>query len=99
MIDVLEAFLVGVVIKDSYMINDNYETPEENSKIVVSNEADEGYVLIPEETEVEWKANVILYEEPNSKGIVLKTGNKFFRRLWLMISNPFRYLFKGKIYY
>ena len=80
----------------------NYKTPEtteENSNIVVSNEADEGYVLMPDGTEMEWKANVILYEEPNGKGIVLTTGNRFFRRLWLIISNPFRYLFKGKIYY
>ena len=75
---------MGVVINDSVMGNDSYDEKNE-------------FVVIPEGIETE--ANVILYEEPNSKGIVLKTGNGFFRRLLLMISNPFRYLFTGKIYY
>ena len=103
MTDVREAFLVGVETNDDIMgRSKNYKSPEtteENSNIVVSNESDSGYVLIPEGTEMEWKPVVVIHEEPNGNGIVLKTGNRFFRRLWLMISNPFRYLFTGKIYY
>ena len=102
MIDVLEAFLVEVVIKDDIMgRSKNYETPETatDTEFVIAEGTENNHVLIPVESEMEWKANVILYEKPNSKGIVLTTGNKFFRRLWLLISNPVRYIFTGKIYY
>ena len=73
----------------------NYETPETIPEITTDGE----FVLVPEETEVEREAVVSISEKPNSKGIVLTTGNGFFKRLWLLISNPFRYLFTGKIYY
>jgi hypothetical protein len=33
------------------------------------------------------------------KGILLTTNSKFFTRLWFQISNPFRYIFRGKIRY
>jgi len=34
-----------------------------------------------------------------TKGILLMSNNGFFRRLWYFISNPFRYIFTGKIRY
>lgn len=33
------------------------------------------------------------------KGILLISDNRFFTRLWFQISNPFRYLFTGKLRY
>ena len=33
------------------------------------------------------------------KGIIIKSEEKFFMRLWLSLSNPFRYIFTGKIRY
>jgi len=61
----------------------------------------ENQIELPEDFkfEPEYDANVILFDKPNKKGVTMKTGNGFFRRLWLLISNPFRYLFTGKIYY
>lgn len=35
----------------------------------------------------------------NKKGIIIITDNSFFRRLWFLLSNPFRYIFTGKIRY
>ena len=49
--------------------------------------------------EPKYPANVILYDDLNPKGITLKTGNRFFKRLWYSLTNPFRYLLTGKIYY
>lgn len=34
-----------------------------------------------------------------NNSIEIKTGNNFIKRLWLLLSNPFRYLFTGKIIY
>lgn len=33
------------------------------------------------------------------KGIIISTDNKFFIRLWFQLTNPFRYIFTGKIKY
>ena len=33
------------------------------------------------------------------KGILMITDNKFWIRLWFLLSNPFRYIFTGKIRY
>lgn len=33
------------------------------------------------------------------RGISFSTNERFFMRLWLLISNPFRYLFTGKLRY
>ena len=33
------------------------------------------------------------------KGLVLITDNNFFHRVWFLLSNPFRYIFIGKIKY
>jgi hypothetical protein len=43
-------------------------------------------------------ADVKLYAN-KKKGILLISDNKFFTRLWFHISNPFRYIFTGKIRY
>lgn len=43
-------------------------------------------------------ADVRLYAN-KKKGILLISDNKFFTRLWFLISNPFRYLFTGKLRY
>jgi len=32
-------------------------------------------------------------------GLLFISDNKFFKRLWFLLSNPFRYLFTGKIRY
>ena len=34
-----------------------------------------------------------------SRGIYFSSNERFFMRLWLLVSNPFRYLFTGKIRY
>lgn len=34
-----------------------------------------------------------------TKGILLMSNNGFFRRLWYFVSNPFRYIFTGKVRY
>ena len=40
-------------------------------------------------------------KESKSKktGILIISDNKFFKRLWFVLSNPLRYLFTGKIRY
>lgn len=52
-------------------------------------------IEIPKEV-VEEIADVRLLK---TKGILLMSNNGFFRRLWYLLSNPFRYIFKGKIRY
>lgn len=42
--------------------------------------------------------NVELYAY-NGKGLIISTDNKFFTRLWFQLTNPFRYIFTGKIKY
>jgi len=49
-------------------------------------------------SEVQPASDVKLYVNPK-RGILLISDNKFFTRLWFHISNPFRYLFTGKIRY
>ena len=51
-----------------------------------------------EETPMPQMADVKLYAN-KQKGILLLTDNKFWKRLWFQISNPFRYVFTGKIRY
>ena len=43
-------------------------------------------------------ADVRLYAN-KQKGILLLSDNKFWKRLWFQISNPFRYVFTGRIRY
>jgi len=43
-------------------------------------------------------ADVKLYVNPK-RGILLISDNKFLKRIWFYISNPFRYIFTGKIRY
>lgn len=33
------------------------------------------------------------------KGLVLISNNNFFTRIWFLLSNPFRYIFTGKLRY
>ncbi len=33
------------------------------------------------------------------KGIIIISDNNFFVRIWFLLSNPFRYIFTGKIRY
>ena len=33
------------------------------------------------------------------RGIYISTNERFLMRLWLLVSNPFRYLFTGKLRY
>ena len=48
--------------------------------------------------ETEQKSDVQLYPKKR-KGILIMTDNGFWKRLWFAISNPFRYIFGGKIRY
>ena len=50
-----------------------------------------------EETPSVRKPDVQLSTLPKRKGIVLISDNKFFTRLWFQLSNPFRYIFTGKV--
>lgn len=50
------------------------------------------------EVEIEQPADVKLYINPK-RGILLISDNKFLKRIWFYISNPFRYIFTGKIRY
>jgi len=33
------------------------------------------------------------------KGILIISENNFLKRIWFLLSNPFRYIFNGKIRY
>jgi hypothetical protein len=39
--------------------------------------------------------NVYLYHK-NSYSVTITTGEAWYKRLWFLISNPFRYLFTGE---
>jgi len=64
---------------------------EINDNTMGNNSYEEKPVGITEEV-----ADVRLLE---TKGILLMSNNKFFKRVWYFISNPFRYIFTGKIRY
>ena len=52
----------------------------------------------PKELLDEQEPNVCLYNNYKNN-VVITTGMKWYTRLWYMISNPFRYLFTGKLLY
>lgn len=43
--------------------------------------------------------NIVVPNLDNKKGIIIISDNTFLKRLWFFISNPFRYIFTGKIRY
>jgi hypothetical protein len=47
-------------------------------------------------TEIQ-EPNVGIYENDVPYGVLIITGESWYKRLWYFISNPLRYLFKGKI--
>lgn len=52
------------------------------------------------ETPSDLKLTADVKLNPNNEyGIHITTGRKFFKRLWLYFSNPFTYIFTGKIRY
>lgn len=56
-----------------------------------------------EEDEYELQAttkmpNLIIYAN-NTKAVHITTGEKWYTRIWNLITNPFTYIFKGKIRY
>jgi hypothetical protein len=50
------------------------------------------------EPNIEQKSDVQLYPKKR-KGILIMTDNGFWIRLWFAFSNPFRYVFTGKLRY
>ena len=46
--------------------------------------------------ETEKSANVILYYK-KTNAVVITSGETWYIRLWYLISNPFRYLFTGRV--
>jgi len=64
-------------------------------KIMGNNNHEEKRVEIPPTPAM---ADVRLYAN-KQKGILLLTDNGFWKRLWFLISNPFRYVFTGRIRY
>lgn len=44
-------------------------------------------------------SDVKLSAKKHKTGIQIISDNSFFKRLWFFLSNPFRYLFTGKIRY
>ena len=52
----------------------------------------------PKELFGEQEPNVYLYNN-HKNNVVITSGMKWYTRLWYMISNPFVYLFTGKIRY
>lgn len=45
------------------------------------------------------KSADLCINEDNRNGITLITGEPWYVRLWYLLSNPFRYLFTGKMRY
>ena len=44
------------------------------------------------------EANVYLYAK-NTKGVIITSAENWLTRLWCIITNPFRYIFTGRIRY
>jgi hypothetical protein len=44
-------------------------------------------------------SDVILNPSKKQTGLLFISDNKFFKRLWFLLSNPFRYLFTGRVRY
>ena len=44
-------------------------------------------------------SDVVINPSKKRTGLLLISDNKFFTRVWFFISNPFRYIFTGKIRY
>ena len=53
-------------------------------------------VKIGQEVNMDTEPNVTLYYE-NTRSVTIATGETWYKRLWYMISNPFRYLFIGRV--
>jgi hypothetical protein len=64
-----------------------YTTTNTNTMIYVD---EEGMIRYDDEP-----TDVSIY----GRGIYFNSNERFFMRLWLLVSNPFRYLFTGKIRY
>ena len=47
----------------------------------------------------EQQTSDVILSPKKQKGILLITDNKFWNRLWFLFSNPFRYIFTGKVRY
>ena len=43
--------------------------------------------------------NVIPYIKEDGNAITIRTGVKWYKRLWYIISNPITYIFAGRIRY
>ena len=44
-------------------------------------------------------ADVVINQSKKRTGLLLISDNRFFTRVWFLLSNPFRYIFTGKIRY
>lgn len=52
----------------------------------------------PKEVLDEQEPNMFLYYR-NTKSAVITSGEAWYMRIWLLLSNPFRYLFTGRVRY
>ena len=52
----------------------------------------------PKEVLDEQGPNLFLYHN-NTKSVTITTGEAWYMRIWLFLSNPFRYLFTGRVRY
>ena len=52
----------------------------------------------PKELLEEQGPNLFLYHNDN-KSVTIISGEAWYMRIWLFFSNPFRYLFTGKVRY
>jgi hypothetical protein len=52
----------------------------------------------PKEVLDEQGPNVFLYYR-DTKSVFITSGEAWYMRIWLLLSNPFRYLFTGRVRY
>ena len=86
-----EVFWVEVEIIGRIMGNNNYETPSDA-------QPSDAQPSDAQPSDEQQTSDVQLYPK-KQKGILIMTDNKFFIRIWFLLSNPFRYIFTGKIRY
>jgi len=73
------------------MGNEKYESAVKKIEITDSNKVKEPLI--------KKTADVQLPNLKKKKGIIIISDNPFFKRLWFLLSNPFRYIFTGKVRY
>jgi len=47
--------------------------------------------------EHETQSAKIILNKKNNYAVIIQTGEKWYVRIWYIISNPFTYIFKGRL--